>query len=138
MVDVLYGDNGQCVHKVTVGGAGTVSFKRLTITGWKGSYVGAGSPGTAGRIFIGSGAVVSREQLDQIQFTDGTATYYAVQLSDGELVPGANTSTVPTGNSNVQVTTSATFGGSWSALTGGIYSFTPIAVTANSSYTDIE
>jgi autotransporter-associated beta strand protein len=103
---------GSGAHTLTFSSAGTFSFKRLRITGWQGTY-GAGSSGTAGQVFIGSGAVVSREQLDQIQFFDGTATYYAVQLSTGELVPGANTSTVPTGNSNVQVTTLATAGGSW-------------------------
>ncbi|MFN5331397.1 MAG: beta strand repeat-containing protein, partial [Bacteroidota bacterium] len=129
---------GSGVHTLTFSSAGTFSFKRLTITGWQGNYGGAGSPGTAGRIFIGSGAVVSREQLDQIQFTDGTATYYAIQLSDGELVPGANTSTVPTGNSNVQVTTLATAGGSWSGGTSGPYVFTPNADNANILYTDIE
>ncbi|NCA00258.1 MAG: hypothetical protein EBS88_12645, partial [Betaproteobacteria bacterium] len=129
---------GSGVHTLTFSSAGTFSFKRLTITGWQGSYGGAGSPGTAGRIFIGSGLVVSREQLDQIQFTDGTATYYAIQLSDGEVVPGANTSTVPTGNSNVQVTTLATAGGSWSALTGGTYTFTPSADNANINVTDIQ
>ena len=130
---------GSGVHTLTFSSAGTFSFKRLTITGWQGSYgVTAGSPGTAGRIFIGSGLVVSREQLDQIQFSDGTATYYAIQLSDGELVPGANTSTVPTGNSNVQVTTLPTAGGSWGALTSGTYTFTPNADNANILYTDIE
>ncbi|MFN5332266.1 MAG: hypothetical protein ACK5B5_06135, partial [Bacteroidota bacterium] len=41
-------------------------------------------------------------------------------------------------HSNVQVTTLATAGGSWSALTGGTYTFTPNADNANILYTDIE
>ena len=49
---------GSGAHVLTFSSAGTFSFKRLTITGWQGSYGGAGSPGTAGRIFIGSGLVV--------------------------------------------------------------------------------
>ncbi|MFN5332621.1 MAG: beta strand repeat-containing protein, partial [Bacteroidota bacterium] len=128
---------GSGVHTLTFSSAGTFSFKRLTITGWQGSY-GSGSSGTAGQVFVGSGAVLTREQLDQIQFFDGTATYYAVQLSTGEVVPGANTSTSPTGHSNVQVTTLATAGGSWSALTGGTYTFTPSADNANINVTDIQ
>ena len=130
---------GSGAHTLTFSSAGTFSFKRLRITGWQGTY-GAGSSGTAGQVFIGSGAVVSREQLDQIQFFDGTATYYAVQLSTGELVPGANTSTVPTGNSNVQVTTLATAGGSWTVSGSGIstlFTFTPTADNANINVSDI-
>ncbi|MFM7628813.1 MAG: hypothetical protein ACKO44_04790, partial [Algoriphagus sp.] len=40
-------------------------------------------------------------------------------------------------NSNVQVTASATVGGSWSALTSGTYTFTPNADNANINVTDI-
>jgi hypothetical protein len=128
---------GSGAHVLTFSSAGTFSFKRLTITGWQGTY-GDGSSGTAGQVFIGSSAGVTREQLDQIQFFDGTATYYAVQLSTGELVPGANTSTSPTGKSNVQVTTLPTAGGSWSGGTSGPYVFTPSADNANINVSDIQ
>ena len=128
---------GSGAHTLTFSSAGTFSFKRLRITGWQGNY-GSGSSGTAGQVFIGSSASVTREQLDQIQFFDGTATYYAVQLSTGEVVPGANTSTSPTGRSNVQVTTLPTAGGSWSGGTTGPYVFTPSADNANINVSDIQ
>ena len=41
-------------------------------------------------------------------------------------------------NSNIQITSLATSGGSWSALTGGVYTFTPTADNANIISTDIQ
>lgn len=41
-------------------------------------------------------------------------------------------------NSNIQITSLATSGGSWSALTGGVYTFVPTADNANIISTDIQ
>ena len=41
-------------------------------------------------------------------------------------------------NSNVQVTNTATSGGSWSALTSGTYTFTPSSDNANINVSDIQ
>ena len=131
---------GNSSHTITFSSAGTFSFKRLTITGWLGNYASSSttSTATAGKIFIGSTASLTREQLDQIQFNDGTNNYYAVQLTTGEIVPGANTATSPTGYSNIQITALPTANGTWSALTDGIYTFTPNSDNANILYTDIQ
>ena len=131
---------GNSTHTITFSSAGAFSFKRLTITGWLGNYASSSttSTATAGKIFIGSTASVTREQLDQIQFSDGTNNYYAVQLTTGEIVPGANTATNPTGYSNIQITALPTANGTWSALTNGAYTFTPNADNANILYTDIQ
>ncbi|NBV01384.1 MAG: hypothetical protein EBS31_08175, partial [Burkholderiaceae bacterium] len=125
-------------HTVRFSAGGTFSFTRLLIKGWEGVYSGSGSSGTAGQVFVGSSAVLTREQLDQIQFVDANnVSYYAVQLGTGEVVPGLGTLANPTGNSNIQVTTSATVGGSWSGLVSGTYTFTPSADNANINVVDI-
>jgi len=123
-------------HAVRFSGAGTFSFTRLVIKGWEGVYAGSGTSGTAGQVFVGNaGGVLSREQLDQIQFVDSNnVSYYAVQLGTGEVVPGVGTLSNPTGHSNVQVTTSATSGGSWTVSGSGtltVHTFTPSADNAN-------
>jgi autotransporter-associated beta strand protein len=131
---------GSGSHEVRFSGGGTFSFTRLLIKGWQGVYGGSGSSGTDGRVYVGSsGGVLSREQLDQIQFmgSDNVTMYYALQLSSGEVVPGLSTVSSPTGNSNVQVTSNVTIGGSWSALTNGTYTFTPSADNANINVGDI-
>ncbi|MCX6227664.1 MAG: hypothetical protein NTV75_00520, partial [Bacteroidia bacterium] len=46
--------------------------------------------------------------------------------------------TVYSQNSNVTVSATATSGGSWSALTAGVYTFTPTSDNANILYTDIQ
>ena len=104
---------------------------------------GSGSSGTGGQVFVGSsGGVLSREQLDQIQFmgSDNVTTYYALQLSSGEVVPGLSTVSSPTGHSNIQVTSSVTSGGSWSVSGSGVgtlHTFTPSADNANINVSDI-
>jgi autotransporter-associated beta strand protein len=131
---------GSGSHEVRFSGGGTFGFTRLLVKGWQGVYGGSGSGGTDGRVYVGSsGGVLSREQLDQIQFmgSDNVTMYYALQLSSGEVVPGLSTVSSPTGNSNVQVTSSVTIGGSWSALTNGTYTFTPSADNANINVGDI-
>ena len=134
---------GSGSHTVQFSGGGTFSFTRLMIKGWQGVYGGSGSSGSEGRVYVGSsGGVLSREQLDQIQFmgSDNVTTYYALQLSSGEVVPGLSTLSSPTGNSNVQVTSGATSGGSWSVTGSGIttmYTFTPSADNANINVSDI-
>ena len=81
---------------------------------------------------------MQKEEHIQIQFNDGTNNYYAVQLTTGEIVPGANTATSPTGYSNIQITALPTANGTWSALTSGTYTFTPNSDNANILYTDIQ
>lgn len=75
-------------HTVTFTTAGTFTAgKVLTITGWTGTIAGC-SAGTAGRIFVGSGAsALSAAQLAQIKFTISGVDYPATLLSTGELVP---------------------------------------------------
>lgn len=73
-------------HRLVFTSAGTFSFgKTLTITGWQGAYNGTG--GTAGKVFVGSTAILTSTQLSQIKFFDGTNNYAAGQLSTGEVVP---------------------------------------------------
>ncbi|NDC41728.1 MAG: hypothetical protein EBZ77_09295, partial [Chitinophagia bacterium] len=65
------------------------SGKIISVYGWAGTY-GAGTAGTAGRLFIGTstGGLLS-SQLAQIQFVDGSSNRYpATILSTGEIVPG--------------------------------------------------
>ena len=66
--------------------------RTLIIVGWQGNYTTtAGSPGTVGRIFVGSNtSALSASQLDQIKFYDGSSYYDANLLSNGELVPGSS------------------------------------------------
>jgi hypothetical protein len=66
----------------------------------------------------------------------GPATHYCLQLSDGELVAGANISLV-TAHSNIRITSVATGNGSWSLLSN-TYTFTPTADNANISVTDLQ
>jgi fibronectin-binding autotransporter adhesin len=128
-------------HAVRFSGPGTFSFTRLVIKGWEGVYSGSGSAGTAGQFFVGTSAVLTREQLDQIQFVDANnVSYYAVQLGTGEVVPGVGTLANPTGNSNVQVTNTTTSGGSWTTTGSGsstLHTFTPSADNANINASDI-
>ena len=128
-------------HVVQFSDAGTFSFTRLIIKGWEGVYSGSGSAGTAGQVFVGNGTVLSREQLDQIQFVDSNnESYYAVQLGTGEVVPGVGTLANPTGHSNIQVTSAATSGGSWTVSgtgTSTVHTFTPSADNANINVSDI-
>jgi autotransporter-associated beta strand protein len=132
---------GSGAHVLTFSSAGTFSYKTLTITGWQGTY-GSSSSGTAGKFFVGASSVLTREQLDQIQFVNSNnENYYAVQLGTGEVVPGVGTLANPTGHSNVQVTTSATTGGSWTVTGSGattLYTFTPSGDNANINVSDIQ
>jgi len=132
---------GTGAHTVRFSAGGTFSFTRLVIKGWEGVYSGSSSAGTAGQFFVGTSAVLTREQLDQIQFVDGNnVSYYAVQLGTGEVVPGVGTLLNPTGNSNIQVTYRATVGGSWTVTGAGLttlYTFTPSANNANINAGDI-
>ncbi|MFN8296271.1 MAG: autotransporter-associated beta strand repeat-containing protein [Chitinophagales bacterium] len=61
--------------------------KMLTITGWQGTY-GVSDTGSVGKIYVGSSATsLDCNNLNRIQFFDGTTNYAAALKSDGELVP---------------------------------------------------
>ncbi|MFZ9236236.1 MAG: beta strand repeat-containing protein, partial [Algoriphagus sp.] len=126
---------GTGAHTVRFSAGGTFGFTRLIIRGWEGVYSGSGSSGTAGQVFVGNGTVLTREQLDQIQFVDANnVSYYALQLGTGEVVPGLGRLSNPTGNSNVQVTSNPTSGGTWTVSGSGastLFTFTPTADNAN-------
>ncbi len=77
-------------HTITFAAKGTfTSSKILTIKGWTGSYVlgTTGAVTAAGKVFIGNSASLTAAELLQIQFFDGTNTYFATQLSTGEIIP---------------------------------------------------
>ena len=64
----------------------------LTITGWTGA-VGAGTTGTAGKLFIGtSTSGLTAGQLAKIKFSISGVNYPAMMLSTGEIVPTLNLS----------------------------------------------
>jgi len=71
-------------HTVTFTAAGALTGT-LTINGWQGSY--HGTPGTTGKLFVGSSAILTAAQLLQIKFVNGAVTYPATQLPTGEVVP---------------------------------------------------
>jgi autotransporter-associated beta strand protein len=74
-------------HTLTFAASNGVSWtsgKKLTITGWAGGF--NGTPGTAGRIFVGSSSSgLTANQLAQIVFSNGTSNYPATILSTGEV-----------------------------------------------------
>ncbi|MHA8077310.1 beta strand repeat-containing protein [Aquirufa sp. TARAVU-A1A] len=113
-------------------------FKRLSIKGWQGDYTNM-TPGTVGRVKFTSS--VSTYVLDQILFESPTPTYhYANMLTDGtfEIVPGANMIVNPTSYSNVILSTATPSNGTWSALTGGVYTFTPNTDNAILNVTEVQ
>lgn len=79
-------------HTLTFAASSGVAWTagaNLVITGWTGSL---GSSGTSGKIFVGVDATgLTASQLAQIVFFDGTNTYTATILSNGEVVPAAPT-----------------------------------------------
>ncbi|MFD3395214.1 autotransporter-associated beta strand repeat-containing protein, partial [Aquirufa sp. OSTEICH-129V] len=129
---------GSGVHALRFSGAGVYDFKLLTINGWQGVYGTPGSSGTAGKVYVGTGAGLNRERLDQMRFYNATgpATHYCLQLLDGELVAGANISLV-TGHSNVRITSVATSNGAWS-YASNTYTFTASADNANILFTELQ
>jgi len=105
-------------------------FKRLSIKGWQGDYSNQTS-GTVGRVRFTSS--VSTYVLDQILFESPIPTnHYANMLTDGtfEIVPGDNMVINPTSYSNVILSTATPSNGVWSALVGGVHTFTPNADNA--------
>jgi autotransporter-associated beta strand protein len=113
-------------------------FKRLSITGWQGDYTNM-TPGTMGRVKFTSS--VSTYVLDQILFESPTPSYhYANMITDGsfEIVPGANMIVNPTSYSNVILSTATPSNGVWSALVGGVYTFTPNTDNAILNVTEVQ
>ncbi len=133
---------GNSVHTLRFSGlSGLFDFHYLTINGWQGSYANPGSTGTAGRIYVGTNAALSRDRLGQMFFYHaGTAVQYnALQLTDGELVPGSLKFTGATGHSDVRITSAATSSnGTWTLTPGGVYRFNPTADNAILSATDLQ
>jgi autotransporter-associated beta strand protein len=118
-------------HYLTFSGVSQLfDFKRLRILGWQGDYTNQTS-GTVGQVKFTSS--VSTYVLDQILFESPTPTsHYAHMLTDGtfEIVPGDNMVVNPTSFSNVILSTATPSNGVWSALTGGVHTFTPNADNA--------
>ncbi|WP_377984086.1 beta strand repeat-containing protein [Aquirufa avitistagni] len=119
------------MHNLTFSGVSQLfDFKRLSILGWQGDYTNQTS-GTVGQVKFASS--VSTYVLDQILFESPTPTnHYAHMLTDGtfEIVPGDNMVVKPTSFSNVILSTATPSNGVWSALTGGVHTFTPNADNA--------
>ncbi|MDT8887788.1 autotransporter-associated beta strand repeat-containing protein [Aquirufa sp. LEPPI-3A] len=113
-------------------------FKRLSIQGWQGDYTNM-TAGTVGRVKFTSS--VSTYVLDQILFESPTPTnHYANMLTDGtfEIVPGDNMVVNPTSYSNVILSTATPSNGVWSALVGGVYTFTPNTDNAILNVTEVQ
>ncbi len=92
------GANEHSIKFANSSGVTWTSGKILTINGWAGNWDGSG--GTNGKIFIGNDVTgittTNTNQLDQIQFFDGTYYFPAAILSTGEIVPGIRTITTGT------------------------------------------
>ncbi|MFN8237263.1 MAG: autotransporter-associated beta strand repeat-containing protein [Chitinophagales bacterium] len=74
-------------HTITFTTGSIAAGKMLTITGWQGTY-GVSNTGSVGKIYVGSSATsLDCNNLNRIQFFDGTTNYAAALKSDGELVP---------------------------------------------------
>ena len=126
-------------HTLSFAGEGSFVLKRLLIKGWQGSY--NGTNGTMGVIKIGNTDLTSKEFLDQIRFIDPTNNQFNTkQLSTGEIVPNQDIKINPTRNSNINISSSPTYGGKWTSATVGsvvTYTFMPFADNANLCSYDI-
>jgi autotransporter-associated beta strand protein len=124
-------------HTISFASAANFEFEQLTITGWQGTY-GANSSGTNGKIKVGTSQVLTGQQIDALRFLNSVDNelYFAVQKSDGEVVPGTIVSGNETGHSNIEITTAATTGGTWNAAAPWV--FTPNSDNVNIKNTDIQ
>ena len=121
---------GSGSHVLSFSGIGTLDYKTLTINGWVGT---SGSTGSDGVLLVGNSLSFTRAQLDQFKFSYNSGTYSALQLSDGELVPGVAGAT---GFVNIRITNGSTTNGNWS-LASGTYTFVPTANNATINIADI-
>lgn len=132
---------GNAVHDLRFSGAGVYDYQLLSINGWQGSYASPGSSGMAGRIYVGISSVLNRVRLDQLFFNDAanSVQHFALQLSDGEIVPGANSVTNATGQSNVRISSAASnFNGTWTTSGTSSAIFTPTGDNAILSASDLQ
>ncbi|NDB59727.1 hypothetical protein EB001_14965, partial [bacterium] len=142
---------GQTPHALTfIYTDSLLNNKTLLINGWAGSsYTAGNASGTGGKIYT-TDSLLSY-QLDRMRFVNAADNlkYYTVQLNSQtvgsfnnakELVPKDNTTDLPTGYSNVTISSDATSGGTWSG-TGTVanpYVFTPSTDDAVVSYAEIQ
>jgi autotransporter-associated beta strand protein len=129
-------DLGSTTHTISFSNRQNLDYKTLRINGWQGT---AGSAGTAGRIFVATNPVLSKSEVEQVEFSLNSISYLTSQLSTGELVPNP---VVVTGNSNVRFTTGSTINGTWSPsltsnATNTTYLFTPSGNHANINVSDL-
>ena len=129
-------DLGSTTHTISFSNRQNLDYKTLRINGWQGT---AGSAGTAGRIFVATNPVLSKSEVEQVEFSLNSISYLTSQLSTGELVPNP---VVVTGNSNVRFTTGPTINGTWSPsltsnATNTTYLFTPSGNHANINVSDL-
>ena len=124
-------------HTISFASAANFEFEQLTITGWQGTY-GANTSGTNGKLKVGTSQVLTGQQIDALRFLNSADNelYFAVQKSDGEVVPGTIVSGNETGHSNIEITTAATTGGTWNAAAPWV--FTPNSDNVNIKNTDIQ
>ncbi|MDC1472374.1 autotransporter-associated beta strand repeat-containing protein, partial [Flavobacteriaceae bacterium] len=124
-------------HTISFASAANFEFEQLTITGWQGTY-GANSSGTNGKLKVGTSQVLTGQQIDALRFLNSADNelYFAVQKSDGEVVPGTIVSGNETGHSNIEITTATTTGGTWNAAAPWV--FTPNSDNVNIKSTDIQ
>lgn len=129
-------DLGSTTHTISFNNRQNLDYKTLRINGWQGT---AGSAGTSGRIFVATNPVLSKSEVEQVEFSLNSITYLTSQLSTGELVPNP---VFVTGNSNVRFTTGPTINGTWSPsltsnATNTTYVFTPSGNHANINVSDL-
>jgi len=130
-------DLGSTTHRISFSNRQNLDYKTLRINGWQGT---AGSAGTAGRIFVATNPVLTKSEVEQIEFSLNSISYLTSQLSTGELVPNP---VVVTGNSNVRFTTGASLNGNWSpSIASGSmndnYVYTPSANNANVDVSELD
>ncbi|WP_170062704.1 autotransporter-associated beta strand repeat-containing protein [Polaribacter filamentus] len=124
-------------HTISFASAANFEFEQLTITGWQGTY-GANTSGTNGKVKVGTSQVLTKQQIDAMRFLNSADNqlYFAVQRTDGEVIPGNIVSGNETGHSNIEITTAATTGGTWNAAAPWV--FTPNTDNVNIQNTDIQ
>ena len=132
-------DLANATHTISFTGEGSFAFKRLLIKNWQGAY--NGTAGTMGIIKIGATEATSKEFLDQIRFIEPANNQFNTkQLSTGEIVPNQDIKIFPTRNSNINISSTPTFGGKWTSATVGsviTYTFMPFTDNANLCMYDI-
>lgn len=86
--NLIFGTGNHTLTFANSNAASWTSGKTLTITGWVGGYNGTAASATNPKLFIGNAnTTLTNDQLNQIQFFNGSTNFPATLLSTGELVP---------------------------------------------------